>query len=197
MVNVDGVVNGYYCTDISGIDLNRFWDQDNSPLCPILNSLKRLLSEISEFNRIAAFFDIHGNSMKKGVFVQGNKQPPETILKFLRADRNLGTWPTLKFYPEDFLFFLFKRSSLVNLSECRFAENKNSSSSSSSSSVGGENSNINETSENRVDIDKSIGRNYIFHSYSIPTSLSIEMSLFSRFSSKLSMYSLESNDFSR
>lgn len=73
MLNPDGVTVGNFRTGLSGKDLNRCFRMQNDLLIPEVKGLKDLvISMKQEFkNRLAIFFDFHGHSVKKNVFLYG------------------------------------------------------------------------------------------------------------------------------
>ena len=72
MLNPDGVVAGNYRSSFSGDDLNRKYAHPNKRLHPTISSLKKLLKKNSN---ILAYFDLHGHSTKKSVFLYGPRYP--------------------------------------------------------------------------------------------------------------------------
>lgn len=68
MLNPDGVVHGNYRTSLNGVDLNRFWSEQNKQYPEVL-AVKSVIKE-SNGTKLA-FFDLHGHSKKKGVFAYG------------------------------------------------------------------------------------------------------------------------------
>lgn len=79
MTNPDGVIAGNYRTSLSGNDLNRQFLTPNPKLHPTVDSIKKLCKDILANARqpdpIAGFFDIHGHSRKKSVFMYGPHYP--------------------------------------------------------------------------------------------------------------------------
>lgn len=73
MLNPDGVVIGNYRTSLCGRDLNRTFKMGNDFLIPEVKALKELASKLKgEFKgRLMFFFDLHGHSVKKNVFLYG------------------------------------------------------------------------------------------------------------------------------
>jgi hypothetical protein len=71
MLNPDGVVLGNSRTSISGCDLNQHYSNPNPVAHVEVWALKELISV--HRNKIFAFIDVHGNSIKKGAFLQGPK----------------------------------------------------------------------------------------------------------------------------
>jgi cytosolic carboxypeptidase protein 2/3 len=72
-MNIDGVIAGNYRTSFSGADLNRmFGDKVNKRLNPEATMLKDFTKKEK---KIAFYFDIHGHSSKKSVFMYGPRFP--------------------------------------------------------------------------------------------------------------------------
>jgi hypothetical protein len=71
MLNPDGVVMGNSRTSISGCDLNQHYSNPDPVAHVEVWALKELIS--THRNKIFAFVDVHGNSTKKGAFLQGPK----------------------------------------------------------------------------------------------------------------------------
>lgn len=73
MLNPDGVVVGNFRTSLSGRDLNRTFRMTNDFMIPEVRVLKELVLRLkAEFKgRFMLFFDLHGHSVKKNVFLYG------------------------------------------------------------------------------------------------------------------------------
>jgi murein tripeptide amidase MpaA len=73
MLNPDGVILGNHRTSVSGKDLNREFLTTNKIIFPEVIALKEYVADLkSRFsNRLLAFFDIHGHSMRKNAFIYG------------------------------------------------------------------------------------------------------------------------------
>ncbi|CAD8109409.1 unnamed protein product [Paramecium sonneborni] len=73
MMNPDGVILGNYRTCLSGKDLNRKFQQNDTILFPSVQAMKILVKEqYKKFkNNLIAFIDLHGHSIKKNVFLYG------------------------------------------------------------------------------------------------------------------------------
>jgi hypothetical protein len=76
MLNPDGVVNGFYRTNLTGTDLNRCWDRPSEVHQPTVCALKAIISDMQKTDRIISYFDFHGHSHKKGVFFYGTRMYP-------------------------------------------------------------------------------------------------------------------------
>lgn len=77
MLNPDGVILGNYRTNFAGKDLNRQFKNTNKLLFPTVFALKELLLECRNKygDKILAFFDLHGHSIKRNVFIYGPDHP--------------------------------------------------------------------------------------------------------------------------
>jgi murein tripeptide amidase MpaA len=62
MLNVDGVINGNYRTNLLGTDLNRQWTAPDASLHPEVYRLKSLMLGAADGGRIALITDFHGHS---------------------------------------------------------------------------------------------------------------------------------------
>lgn len=73
ILNVDGVIAGNYRTSLAGLDINRmFGEAANKRLNPEAVLLKELAKQEQ---KIAFYFDVHGHSTKKSVFMYGPRFP--------------------------------------------------------------------------------------------------------------------------
>jgi cytosolic carboxypeptidase protein 2/3 len=73
MLNPDGVTIGNFRTSLCGKDLNRTFKIQNDLLIPEVKALKDLVVRLKyEWKaRLMFFFDMHGHSIKKNVFLYG------------------------------------------------------------------------------------------------------------------------------
>ena len=73
MLNPDGVILGNYRTNFAGKDLNRQFKNTNKSLFPTVHALKELINEckLQYRDNFIAFFDLHGHSIKRNVFIYG------------------------------------------------------------------------------------------------------------------------------
>lgn len=73
MINPDGVVIGNFRTSLCGRDLNRSFRLRNDYLIPEVKALKELVDKLKQQfkSRLLFFFDLHGHSVKKNVFIYG------------------------------------------------------------------------------------------------------------------------------
>lgn len=73
MINPDGVTIGNFRTSLCGKDLNRTFKLPNELLIPEVKGLKELVIKLKQEwkNRLIMFFDLHGHSVKKNVFLYG------------------------------------------------------------------------------------------------------------------------------
>lgn len=76
MLNVDGVIVGNYRSSLAGLDINRMFGPDaNKRVNPEANTLKELAKKEP---KLSFYFDIHGHSSKKSVFIYGPHYPLHT-----------------------------------------------------------------------------------------------------------------------
>lgn len=79
MINIDGVVEGFYRVSLSGNDLNRMWTAPDLVLHPVVNRTKALIKEIAQERTVSVYIDFHGHSRLHGTFAYGcpNDDDPE------------------------------------------------------------------------------------------------------------------------
>ena len=71
MVNIDGVVEGYYRVGLEGEDLNRVWNKPDPTKHPVVFQTKKLMHEMNRKMGVAAYIDFHGHSREHGTFAYG------------------------------------------------------------------------------------------------------------------------------
>ncbi|EAY20192.1 Clan MC, family M14, Zinc carboxypeptidase-like metallopeptidase [Trichomonas vaginalis G3] len=71
MMNIDGVIEGYYRVSLSGDDLNRIWSQPDETLHPVVTKAKSEIKSILKQRKIVMFVDFHGHSRLHGTFAFG------------------------------------------------------------------------------------------------------------------------------
>ncbi|OHS96851.1 Clan MC, family M14, Zinc carboxypeptidase-like metallopeptidase [Tritrichomonas foetus] len=79
MINIDGVIEGFYRCSLSGYDLNRVWSAPDSVLHPVIFHAKNFM----EFhqNSIELYIDFHGHSRLHGTFAYGCPNDDDSNLK--------------------------------------------------------------------------------------------------------------------
>jgi len=76
MINPDGVILGNYRTSLCGQDLNRKFSNPNTHLHPEICAIKELIAKTkASGHHILGYFDFHGHSKKKCVFIYGPYYP--------------------------------------------------------------------------------------------------------------------------
>ena len=77
MLNPDGVILGNYRTNFAGKDLNRQFKHTNKVLFPTVFATKELIAQCKNQygDNLIAFFDLHGHSIKRNVFIYGPDYP--------------------------------------------------------------------------------------------------------------------------
>ena len=72
-MNPDGVILGNYRTSFAGKDLNRQFKNTNKSLYPTVHALKELVDFTKKKygDNLLAYFDLHGHSIKRNVFIYG------------------------------------------------------------------------------------------------------------------------------
>ncbi|EAY01263.1 Clan MC, family M14, Zinc carboxypeptidase-like metallopeptidase [Trichomonas vaginalis G3] len=71
MVNIDGVVEGFYRISLGGQDLNRVWINPDPAIQPIVCKIKDFIFQSAKERTIAAYIDFHGHSRLHGTFAYG------------------------------------------------------------------------------------------------------------------------------
>ena len=72
MLNPDGVINGNYRWSLAGVDLNRRWRAPSKMIHPTVYETKKLCRNFHKEREITLFWDLHGHSRKKNIFMYGN-----------------------------------------------------------------------------------------------------------------------------
>ena len=72
MLNPDGVINGNYRCSLSGGDLNRRWKTPSRLLHPTVYEAKKLCKDFRKEREVVLFWDFHGHSRNKNIFMYGN-----------------------------------------------------------------------------------------------------------------------------
>ena len=109
MLNIDGVVEGFYRVSLSGHDLNRIWSNPDPKMHPEILQTKQLFSKIAKDHEVAMYLDFHGHSRLHGTFafgcpnVKGSKENSEKIYpRILSYLCDTFSWQHCEFsYPED------------------------------------------------------------------------------------------------
>ncbi|KAK8854047.1 hypothetical protein M9Y10_016597 [Tritrichomonas musculus] len=91
MLNIDGVVEGFYRIGLSCVDLNRVWQDPNPTLHPVITATKNLIKQLSTNGKIAVYIDFHGHSRLNGCFAYGcpNNIAPHKDEVFLNCSESL------------------------------------------------------------------------------------------------------------
>jgi hypothetical protein len=72
MINIDGVVEGFYRTDhLSATDLNRVWTTPDPLRQPVVCAVKALVDQICRERKTAVYMDFHGHARLHGTFAYG------------------------------------------------------------------------------------------------------------------------------
>lgn len=72
MLNIDGVICGNYRVGFSGLDINRMYGPN---AVARLNPESNLVKSIAKGEVPSLYFDLHGHSSKKSVFIYGPRYP--------------------------------------------------------------------------------------------------------------------------
>jgi hypothetical protein len=81
MINVDGVIEGFYRIGLNGCDLNRIWARPDPVFHPVVTATKQLLRQLVGERPIAAYIDFHGHSRLNGTFLFGCPNPDDPELR--------------------------------------------------------------------------------------------------------------------
>ena len=79
MINIDGVIEGFYRCSLSGYDLNRVWSTPDPQLHPVIYYTKQLMEQ--EQLSIALYIDFHGHSRLHGTFAYGCPNELDNLLR--------------------------------------------------------------------------------------------------------------------
>jgi hypothetical protein len=71
MINVDGVIGGYYRPSLTGYDMNRSWMAPNRKHHPVEYEIISLLDRIMRTRPLLFFLDFHGHSAQCNSFTYG------------------------------------------------------------------------------------------------------------------------------
>lgn len=68
MMNIDGVIAGFYRVSLHECDLNRVWTEPDDEVHPVVYYTKKLIKEIVKERELAIYLDFHGHSRLHGTF---------------------------------------------------------------------------------------------------------------------------------
>ncbi|EAY17568.1 Clan MC, family M14, Zinc carboxypeptidase-like metallopeptidase [Trichomonas vaginalis G3] len=71
MLNIDGVIEGFYRTSLSGNDLNRMWGSPDAVIHPVILNTKNLFKKLASERNVVIAIDFHGHSRLDGTFAFG------------------------------------------------------------------------------------------------------------------------------
>lgn len=107
MLTIDGVIAGNYRTGFSGLDINRMFGPNAKKR---LNPEAYLLRDLAKAEKkVSFFFDIHGHSNRKSIFMYGPRYP-------LHSEH----YASIRFLPK----LVQERSQMFRYFSCRFANEK-------------------------------------------------------------------------
>lgn len=69
MLNVDGVVVGNHRCNLSGMDLNRIWNDPSKKNHAEIFYTKALIKKVKEERDLFLYLDIHGHNRKRNIFL--------------------------------------------------------------------------------------------------------------------------------
>lgn len=79
MINIDGVIEGFYRCSLSGYDLNRVWTFPDPNLHPVVYHAKQFMRDNQM--SIAVYIDFHGHCRLHGTFAYGCPNEFDNLLK--------------------------------------------------------------------------------------------------------------------
>ena len=80
MLNIDGVVEGNYRTNLSGLDLNRYWAKTSALQHPTIHFTKQLMFEMQQSKQpLLIFIDWHGHSTMSSTGLYGCNESESSI----------------------------------------------------------------------------------------------------------------------
>ena len=71
MLNIDGVIEGFYRVSLSGNDLNRMWSCPDAILHPDILNTKKMFAQLAQDREVKMYLDFHGHSRLHGTFAFG------------------------------------------------------------------------------------------------------------------------------
>ncbi|CAD8048986.1 unnamed protein product [Paramecium sonneborni] len=90
MLNPDGVVVGNYRNGLSGVDLNRQFQETDLTLLPEVKALKCLIED-NQY-KLIGYFDFHGHQVRKNIFLYGPAINGETRIVPLILQQRLDSF---------------------------------------------------------------------------------------------------------
>jgi hypothetical protein len=122
MLNPDGVVNGSYRCNLSGVDLNRHWSRPDEALHPTLWHARRMIAGFGAERDVMLWCDMHGHSRRRDIFCYGCNPLPGgaagDAASIEHAKASVRVFPLL----------LAKRCAAVRFDCCSFTTKKSKSS---------------------------------------------------------------------
>jgi hypothetical protein len=70
ILNPDGVYRGYYRTDTTGVNLNRYYQSPDVKTAPTIWATREVV--LSFASRLYLYVDLHGHASKRAIFLYGN-----------------------------------------------------------------------------------------------------------------------------
>ena len=133
MLNIDGVVEGNYRSNLSGLDLNRYWSRSNARDHPTIHAARQLLFELGRRHEpLLLYVDWHGHSTMSSTGLYGCNEKESSIRarpateEERRAEAEddwLGVVPPQSLHLRERLFPMLvslRGSGLFEYSECTF-----------------------------------------------------------------------------
>jgi hypothetical protein len=125
------VVDGNYRCNLSGMDLNRFWNKPNPMMHPTIFATKQLISQFTTWRRTVLYCDFHGHSTMADFALYGcdpetscvqPREPTPSELRQETSHRWMGVVPPGEAGKERLFPTLVARngSTLMQLSSCHY-----------------------------------------------------------------------------
>lgn len=125
MLNPDGVVNGSYRCNLSGVDLNRHWSRPDKALHPTLWHARRMIAGFGAERDVMLWCDMHGHSRRRDIFCYGcNPLPSAAGAGDAVASSTEHAKASVRVFP----LLLAKRCAAVRFEGCSFTTKKSKSS---------------------------------------------------------------------
>lgn len=80
MLNIDGVIEGFYRVSLSGNDLNRIWSSPSATNHPVILHTKELFAQLKKERDVSLYLDLHGHSRLHGTFAFGCPNETEELV---------------------------------------------------------------------------------------------------------------------
>lgn len=86
ILNPDGVIHGNYRCNLSGVDLNRHWENPSAVKHPTTYAFKTYMHELAKQRPILLYTDFHGHSTMKNFCLYGCSEDNESGIKPVKQE---------------------------------------------------------------------------------------------------------------